>query len=131
MAKRSQHEKRLIAVAQQAGESRERLDRELSGVRYELNFPLKLRNSFQTQTIVWVGAALLVGIAFAAMPRRKKQPGVKIETAEAQKKGILEAGLAIGALKFAATLLRPVVVGFLSRKLGGFAAKDQWSKRGF
>ena len=41
---------------------------------------------------------------------------------EEQKKGLLQAGLAMGALRFAATLLRPMVISYVTQKFGGTGA---------
>ena len=34
-----------------------------------------------------------------------------------RKKGLMEAGLAMGGLRFAATLFRPVIVSFVTKKV--------------
>ncbi|HEY2103142.1 MAG TPA: hypothetical protein VGH08_07805 [Chthoniobacterales bacterium] len=107
--------------------SRDRLARELSGVRYELDFPRKIKSSFRHQPAIWIGAVVLVGLIIAVAPARKKKVYVQ---ANARKKksgegeSILEAGALVAALKFAATLLRPVVVNFLTTKLrGGYGSR--------
>src|SRR5205809_7040277 len=41
--------------------SRDRMGRELSGLRYELDYPRKLKNSFREETAVWVEALAVVG----------------------------------------------------------------------
>jgi hypothetical protein len=107
--------------------SRDRLARDLSGLRYELDFPLKFRKSFQRQTVVWIAAAVVIGVVFAVMPARTKKVYVKGKTkgrskGEAEKEGILGAGLALGALKLVATLLKPAVMNFAARKMGSYAA---------
>jgi len=58
--------------AQVAG-SRERLARELQGLRYELDFPAKFRRSFRKQTGSWIAAAAAVGAVIALAPMRKKK----------------------------------------------------------
>jgi len=106
--------------------SRDRLARDLSGLRYELDFPLKFRKSFQRQTVLWITAAVVVGVVFAVMPARTRKVHINAKTSsrgEEQKKGILGAGLALGALRFAATLLKPAVTQFVSKKMSGYAAE--------
>jgi hypothetical protein len=127
MAKDPGQEKSLHELRQEVAHSRDRLARDLSGLRYELDFPLKFRKSFQRQTVVWITAAIVVGVIFAVMPARTKKvyPKGKINgkrKGEEQKKGILGAGLAVGALRLAATLLKPAVMSFAARKMGGYAA---------
>lgn len=129
MAEKSGQEKPLHELRQEVAHSRERLAEDLSGMRYELDFPLKFRSSFQRQTVVWIVAATALGLVLAVRSGRKKRVYVQGLGAGAQKKGLLEAGLAIGALKFAATLLRPFLLSFVSRKLGGMAGGASRARR--
>ena len=105
--------------------SRERVARELSGLRYELDFPRKLKNSFRSQPAIWIGALVVVGLVLAVVPARRKKVYVHDGSGGKKKKAggesLLEAGVVVGALKFAATLLRPVVVSFLTTKMRGYA----------
>ena len=115
MAQKPEQGKSLHELRQEAAHSRDRLGRDLGGLRYELDFPLKFRKSFQRQTVLWIGAAIVVGVVFAIMPARTKKVRVKVKTkyrGEQQKEGILGAGLALGLLKIAATLLKPAVTNF-------------------
>jgi hypothetical protein len=41
---------------------------------------------------------------------------------EHQKEGILGAGLALGALKLVATMLKPTITAFVAKKMSGYAA---------
>ena len=122
MAKKPGHEKSLHELRQEVAHSRDRLARDLSGLRYELDFPLKFRKSFQRQTVVWITAAVVLGVVFAVMPARAKKLRVKAKTGSDPKEGILGAGLALGALKLAVTLLRPSVTNFISKKMSGYPA---------
>src|SRR6188768_712264 len=104
MAERPGQGKSLHELRQEASHSRDRLTRDLGGLRYELDFPLKFRKSFQRQTVLWIGAAVVIGVVFAVMPSRTKKVYVKGKTngkgkGEEQKKGLIGAGLAMGALK--------------------------------
>jgi hypothetical protein len=123
MAKESGKEKSLHELSQDVAHSRDRLARDLAGLRYELDFPLKFRKSFQRSTAVWVAAAVVLGVLVAMAPARTKKAKVKSKSrSKSEKEGILGAGLALGALKLAATLLKPVVVKFVSQKMSGYAA---------
>ena len=125
MAEKPGQGKSLHELRQEAAHSRDRLAGDLSGLRYELDFPLKFRKSFQRQTVVWIGAAIVVGVIFAVMPARTKKVRIKARTkdrGEKQKEGILGAGLALGALKLVATMLKPTVTAFVARKMSGYAA---------
>jgi hypothetical protein len=126
MAQKPEQGKSLHELRQEAAHSRDRLGRDLSGLRYELDFPLKFRKSFQRQTVIWIGAAIVVGVIIvAAMPARTKKIRIKTKTksrGEQQKEGILGAGLALGALKLVATMLKPTITQYVAKKMSGYAA---------
>jgi hypothetical protein len=125
MAEKPEQGKSLHELRQQAAHSRDRLGRDLSGLRYELDFPQKFRKSFQRQTVIWVGAAILIGVLIATLPPRTKKVQIKAKgksKGEHQKEGILGAGLAIGALKLVATMLKPTITAFVAKKMSGYAA---------
>jgi hypothetical protein len=122
MAKEPGQEKSLHELRQEIAHSRDRLARDLSGLRYELDFPLKFRKSFQRQTVVWITAAVVIGVVLAMMPARTKKVPMKAKTRIDPKEGILGAGLALGALKLAVTLLKPAVTSFISKKMSSYAA---------
>jgi hypothetical protein len=125
MAQKPGQEKSLHELRQEAAHSRDRLARDLSGLRYELDFPLKFRKSFQRQTVLWIGAAIVVGVVFAVMPARTKKVRINAKAkskGEQQKEGLLGAGLALGALKLLATMLKPTITAFVAKKMSGYAA---------
>jgi len=128
MAKEPQQTQRIHALRQEVAHSRDRVARDLTGLRYELDFPLKFRKSFQRNAGAWISAAVLTGVVVTAraLPKKKiiytpsAKSGHKMK-GEEQKKGLLQAGLAMGLLKFSATLLRPVVIKFVTNKLSGYS----------
>ena len=124
MAQEPGQEKSLHQLRQEIAHSRDRLARDLGGLRYELDFPLKFRKSFQRQTVVWITAAVVIGVVFAVMPARTRKVKVRVKGNEGNetKKGLLGAGLAVGALRLAATLLKPAVMSFISKQVSGYAA---------
>jgi hypothetical protein len=126
MAQKPGQEKSLYELRQEAAHSRDRLARDLGGLRYELDFPLKFRKSFQRQTVLWVGAAIVVGVIFAVMPARTKKVQLDANAkskGKQQKEGLLGAGLAIGALRLLATALKPTITAFLAKQVSGYAAR--------
>jgi hypothetical protein len=132
MAQKPGQEKSLHELRQEAAHSRDRLGRDLSGLRYELDFPLKFRKSFQRQTVLWISAAIVVGVVIAVLPARTKRVRVNAKTksrGEHQKEGILGAGLALGALKLVATMLKPTITAFVAKKMSGYAAGAGASRR--
>ena len=124
MAKESRPKKSLSELRQEIAHSRDRLARDVTGLKYELDFPLKFRKSVQRNTGVWVSGAAVLGVLFTFLPKRRAKVNVNSRFAgknkgEEQKKGLVGAGLAIGVLKFAATLAKPAVISYFSRRMGG------------
>src|SRR3954467_13712588 len=126
MAEKSGQGKSLHELRQEAAHSRDRLGRDLGGLRYELDFPLKFRKSFQRQTVLWVGAAIVIGILIASLPPKTRKVKIKApkgkSRGEEQKEGLLGAGLMLGAVKLLATMLKPTITQYVARKMSGYAA---------
>ena len=96
--------------------SRERLSRELQGLRYELDFPAKFRRSFRKQTGSWIGAAAAVGAVIALAPIRKKKVYVDAKSRRKGDKKLMETGLAMAAIKLVGNLARPVIMEFVKNR---------------
>jgi hypothetical protein len=96
--------------------SRERLSRELQGLRYELDFPAKFRRSFRKQTGSWISAAAAVGALIALAPMRKKKVYVDAGSRRKGDKKLMETGLALAALKLVGNLARPVIMEFVKNR---------------
>ena len=132
MAKQSRQHKSTDELKGEVSRSRDRVARDLRAMRLELDIPRKLRRSFQQQTVVWITAAVVVGAILVYLPRRTKKVTVepKLGKRSSKKDRLLETGFALGALKFAATLLKPVVVSFITQKVrnysGEHGARRKW-----
>jgi len=96
--------------------SRERLARELQGVRYELDFPAKFRRSFRKQTVSWISAATAVGAVIALAPMRKKKVYVDAGSRRKGDKKLMATGLAMAAIKLVGNLARPVIMEFVKNR---------------
>ncbi|CAN5207411.1 hypothetical protein BH20VER2_BH20VER2_14720 [soil metagenome] len=128
MAKDPGQERSIHELRQEIAHSRDRLAKDLSGLKYELDFPLKFRKSFQRNTAIWVSAIVLTGVVMTARATTKKEKVVldwrgkpaEQKKGEEQKKGMLAAGLAIGALKLVGTMVRPIIIGIVTKKLRGY-----------
>jgi hypothetical protein len=108
--------------------SRDRFTRDLRVFRREIDIPRKIKRSFQRQTGAWVTAAVVVGALLILLPMRRKVVHVepKLEVRRRGSKGkVLEAGFALGALKFAATLLKPALTSFITKKMHGFVNRPE------
>lgn len=127
MAEEPRPRKSIHELRQEIAHSRDRLARDLSGLRYELDLPLKFRKSVQRHTSGWVAGAALAGVTMMMLPARQKKVYVKTKSGKKgdAPKGLLEAGFAIGALKLVGTLARPIVMKFLSRKISGYSGRSR------
>lgn len=96
--------------------SRERLSRELQGLRYELDFPAKFRRSFRKQTGSWISAAAAVGALIALAPMRKKKVYVDAGSRRKGDKKLMETGLGLAALKLVGNLARPIIMEFVKNR---------------
>jgi hypothetical protein len=105
--------------------SRERVGRELRGLRHELDFPAKFRRSFREQTVSWITAAGAVGALIALAPMRKKKIYVDAKSSRKSQKKLIETGFALAALKVVAGLARPVIVQFVKNRLTDFGGKSR------
>ncbi len=108
--------------------SRERLGRELTGLRYELDFPAKIKNSFRQSPAVWSGGLALLGALMAVAPARTKKVYVKKPKIRFGKKnntgeGVEKAGFALAGAKLLGDIARPIIIKFVARKFGSFGAR--------
>ena len=124
MAETSGRNKSIDELTAEIVSSRERVGRQLRGLRHELDFPAKFRRSFREQTVSWITAAAAVGALIALAPMRKKKIYVDAKSSRKSQKKLVETGFALAALKVAAGLARPVIVEFVKNRLTGFAGKS-------
>ena len=129
MAEEPGHDKPTEELKAQIAHSRALVSRDLRGLRYELDFPHKIRKSFQRQTVFWLAGSAAVGLLLTRLPARGKKVYVEPRIGGKSKHRLLEAGFVLGALKIAATLLRPVIVDLVRNRLSGFAAKSSSSRK--
>src|SRR5256886_231519 len=121
MAEKSGRNKSIDELTAEIVSSRERVGRELRGLRHQLDFPAKFRRSFREQTVSWISAAAAVGALIALAPMRRKKIYVDAKSSRKTQKKLVETGFALAALKVVAGLARPVIVEFVKNRLTGFA----------
>jgi hypothetical protein len=129
MAEKSGYNRPTNELRAEIAGSRERVSRDLRGLHYELDFPRKIRRSFREQTVSWLAAAAAVGALIAFAPMRKKKIYVDTKNGRKTKRKLVETGFALGALKIAASLVRPVIVELVKNRLIGFAGRSRPSKK--
>ena len=129
MAKEPGKDRSLAEIKQRIERSRYDLGRDLSGLRYELDIPLRVKKSFQRNTVLWVAGAVVLGLMFTAGSRRKKIY-VDARGRKKAKETLMEAGLLLTAAKFAASVLKPIIVSYAMQKMRSFSdgprSKRKW-----
>jgi len=127
MANEPEHDDPAEELREEIARSRELVARNLSGLRYELDFPRKIRRSFQSQTVLWLAAAVAAGLLFTVLPGRKRKVYVGLKSARKSTGRLLEAGFLLGVLEITANVLKPVIVSFLKKKVSAFASGSRRS----
>jgi hypothetical protein len=125
MAEKSGRNKSINELTAEIARSRERLGRDLCGLRHELDFSAKFRRSFREQTVSWISVATAVGTLIALAPMRKKKIYVDAKSSREAKKKLAKTGFALAALKIAASLVRPVIVEFAKNRLTDFGRQSR------
>ena len=125
MAEKSGRNKSIDELTAEIAQSRQRVTRDLRGLRYEVDFAAKFRRSFREQTISWLTTAAAVGALVALAPMRKKKIYVDAKNNRKSKKKLVEAGFAVAVLKIVARLARPVIVEFVKNRLTDFGGQSR------
>ena len=123
MAKESRRKQPPHELRADIARSRDRFAKDLRGFRREIDIPRKIKRSFQRQTAVWITAAVVVGALLIVLPARRRKVVVEAKAPKGGRgpKKVVEAGFLLGALKFAATVLRPVVTSYVTKKMRAYA----------
>lgn len=118
MAEKSGSEQSTPELRRRIAGTREALARDLGGMQYELNFPLKIKKSFQRNTVYWVGGALAFGLLLALLRARTHKVYLNPlgKKAASQNKKLLESGALLGILKVGMTVLQPLIVSHFAKK---------------
>ena len=125
MAEKSGHNKSIEELTAEIGQSRERVARDLRGLKYEVDFPAKFRRSFRQQTVSWLSAAAAVGALIALAPMRKKKIYVDAKSGRKSQKKLVESGVALAVLKIVANLARPAIVEFVKTRFTDFGGRSR------
>lgn len=128
MAEKSGRNKSIDELTTEIAQSRERVTRDLRGLRYEVDFAAKFRRSFRQQTASWLTTAAAVGALVALAPMRKKKIYVDAKSGRKSQKKLAETGVALAVLKIAANMVRPVVVEFLKNRFTDFGNQPRRKK---
>jgi len=131
MAKKSGH-KSKAELKTEIARSRDDLATRLNRVRDEMDFPKKIRRSVKREPVPWIVGAIAVGLIITAMVTRKKKVVVDVgRKGTKTKSALLETGFLLGALRIAATLLKPMVMNAVAKKFGTSAPRSRIGPKGF
>ena len=131
MAKKSGH-KSKAELKTEIARSRDDLATRLNRVRDEMDFPKKIRRSVKREPVPWIVGAIAVGLIITAMVTRKKKVVVDVgRKGTKTKSALLETGFLFGALRIAATLLKPMVMNAVAKKFGTSAPRSRIGPKGF
>src|SRR5947209_16599937 len=131
MAKKSGNNKSDAELKEQIARSREDLALRLNRVREEVDLPSKIRRSVRREPVPWIVGAIAVGLLVTAVITRKKKIVVSGKHGVKPKAALLETGFLLGALKVAATLLKPVVIKLVQQKFGPIGGPRPPGPKGF
>ena len=130
MAKKSGN-KSNAELKSQIDRSREDLALRLERVREEADLPRKIRRSVRREPVPWIIGAIAVGLLVTAVMTRKRKVIVDAKGGIKPKRALLEAGFVLGALRIAASLLKPVVMNFVEKKFGIHMGRGRSGPKGF
>jgi hypothetical protein len=131
MAKKSGNNKSGAELKEEIARSREDLVLRLNRVREEVDLPRKIRASVRREPVPWIVGAIAVGLLVMAVVTRKKKVIIDAKGGAKSKHALLEAGFILGALRIAASLLKPVVMNFVEKKLGRYSSRGRPEPKGF
>src|SRR5436853_4082742 len=131
MAKKSGNNKSEAELKEEIAQSREELALRLDRVREEVDLPRKIRRSVRREPVPWIIGAIAVGLLVTAVVSRKKKVYVDAKGGIKSKHALLEAGFVLGALRIAASLLKPVVMNFVEKKFGNHMGRGRSGPKGF
>ena len=129
MAEKPGRNKRADQLKADIAHSRDLVARDIRGLRYELDIPRRIRRSFREQMPLWLGAVAVVGTLLILLPTRRKKIYVDAKPGGISKSRVLEAGFALGALRIAVSLLKPVIANFITKKMGDYASGSRSAKK--
>jgi hypothetical protein len=115
-------------LKREVARSRQQLSREVERFRDELDFPKKIRRSFERRPALWIAGVTVAGAALVLLLAHKRKTGPAPRAAPAPKSSLLQAGFMLGALRIVANLIKPHLETFLEQKIRGYSAGSRREK---
>lgn len=106
--------------------SRTKMASSLAGLRVDMDVPAHFKTAVGRNKSVWLGGAALLGWLISMVPARKKTVKVIVDKGRrTEVKQIEKAGLLLGLLKMVFSLLRPMIMGFATKKIADMTQSKQ------
>jgi|SRR5215471_3076401 len=132
MAKKSGNKQSAAELKQQIARSREDIAYRLGRVREEADVAKKIRRSVKREPVPWIIGAIVIGLIVTGMVTRRKKVVVDVARKGTKtKSAFLETGFLLGALRLAATLMKPMIVKLIEEKFGHYSARGRSTPKGF
>ncbi|MEP7015144.1 MAG: hypothetical protein ABI925_06875 [Verrucomicrobiota bacterium] len=122
MAKKSGRVKPPDEIREEIALSREQVARNLRGVRYEMDLPRRIRRSIRQQPLPWIATAAAAGIFLVLMVTRRQKIYVDANKSAQPQSKLMAMGFALGAMRLASSLLKPMIVNFVERKVNHYTS---------
>jgi len=129
MAKEPGRKKSPNQLSAEIARSRELVEHDLRALRSELDIPRKIRQSFRTHTGAWIAVVAVIGVVLVIRSTRKRKIYVQAKAEHKARTKLLEAGVVLGALRIAATILKPIVVKFVTQKVRDYAGSSHSARK--
>jgi hypothetical protein len=129
MAENSRRNKSLKELSEEVERSREHVAQDLRALRAELDLPRQIRRSFRRQPVLWIAAATAIGFVVTVKLGRRKQAKISSKEAGKSRSKLLETGFILGLVRIAANLFKPLIVSFVTEKVGRYASSERFVKK--
>jgi hypothetical protein len=106
--------------------SRSQLASSIAGLRVDMDVPAHFKTAVGRNKSIWLGGAALLGWLISRLPARKKTVKVLVDKGNRTEiKKVEKAGLLLGLLKLIFSLLRPIIMGFATKKIAGMTQSKE------
>ena len=136
MAEKSGTHKPADELNNEIARTREQLARNLGNVRDDLNIPRRVRRSFRSQPVLWIGGAIALGAILTLLPKRGKRSNFPVMASASAQNKFVAMSLALAALRVVANMCKPMITSFVESKLGGYgngprekSGHNRWARR--
>jgi hypothetical protein len=98
--------------------SRTQIASSISGLRVDLDLPVHFKAAVGRNKSIWLGGAALFGWLLSKIPARKKTVKVVVDKGhKTEIRKVEKTGLLLGLFKLIFSLLRPMIMGFATKRI--------------